>query len=66
LKIYFEKNCEIKICKKYFWKKICEKKFVEKKFSGKKISKKFLPTLVEVSSSRLKLEENENFLTKVG
>jgi len=43
----------------FFEKFFCKKNIFENKFPPKKI---FLLTLVEVSSSELKLEENEIFL----
>jgi len=62
-KIFFAKNIFLKkkIAKKFFQKIYFSKK-VSKKFSRKNFVKFFLPTLVEVSSSGLKLEENEIFL----
>ena len=64
----FSKNCEIFFPKNIFFeiflyaKKIFFKKICKKKFSKKNLRKGFLPTLVEVSSSGLKLKENEIFL----
>jgi len=51
--IFFEKNFK----KIYLSKMICEKKI-----SGKNFAKFILPTLVEISSNGLKLEETEIFL----
>jgi len=48
--------------KKFLENKFTKFFFIEKIFPEKILQKKFLPTLVEVSSNRLKLEENETFL----
>jgi len=65
-KIFFEiffQNFFRIFCEKGFLEnKLVKIFFVEKKFSGKILRRKFLPTLVEVSSSGLKLEGNEIFL----
>jgi len=59
-----EKILQKKNSKKYiFGKKFLKIFFSKNQFAKKKVfRKKFVPTLVEVSSSELKLEENETFL----